>query len=96
MGVARDWTLLLLGWGSVGFGAITILVGMILLVRALVLPKNLGGFDKTGFDLSKALEALAKLPLWAAAIVVGYGQILMGFWMLGETVFKYKMFPPYT
>jgi hypothetical protein len=94
MGIARDWTLLILGWASIGFGALTILAGMILLLRTLVLPKGIGGADGT-FDLSKALEALGKLPLWAAAIVVGYVQIVMGFWMLGETVFKYKMFPPY-
>jgi hypothetical protein len=37
------------------------------------------------------LEALSKLPQWAIAVVLGNLQILMGFWMLGATLFGKKL-----
>jgi hypothetical protein len=43
-------------------------------------------------DLGKALEAISKLPQWAVMLIIGYLQILMGFWLLGATMFKSKMF----
>jgi hypothetical protein len=44
-------------------------------------------------DVAKLLEALSKLPQWAVAVVLGNLQILMGFWMLGATLFGYKLLP---
>ena len=86
---------IILGWGSVAAGAFTIVMGARMLFRAAGgKAKWLGG---TGTDLAvdpgKVLEALSKLPLWAVMIIVGYMQILMGFWMLGETLFGYSMLP---
>jgi hypothetical protein len=53
----------------------------------------LGGTGDQAVDPGKVLEALSKLPQWAAAVIVGYLQILMGFWILGETLFGYSMLP---
>ena len=49
--------------------------------------------DTAAVDVSKLLEALSKLPQWAVAVVFGNLQILLGFWMLGATLFGYKMLP---
>ena len=86
----------ILGWGSVIAGISTIVMGARLLFIASGGRKGWFG-GGTGVDLAadpgKALEALSKLPLWAVAIIVGYLQILVGLWLLGETLFGYSMLP---
>jgi hypothetical protein len=87
--------LIILGWFSVAAGAFTIVMGGRLLFRAAGGKwKLLGGAGQDqAVDPGKVLEALSKLPQWAVMVIVGYLQILMGFWMLGAKLFGYSMLP---
>src|SRR5215470_8824471 len=84
-----------LGWISIAVGIFVVAAGIVAGVL-LLLAAVRGGFkiartvDATSApDVGKLLEALGKLPQWAVAIIVGNLQILVGFWMLGATLFGY-------
>ena len=94
MGKGTDTLLLVLGWGSVVAGAVFVLAGLALLIAA-----GKGALTMTFRgpaalpDVGKLLEALSKLPQWAVAVLLGNLQILIGLWMLGATLFGYKILP---
>jgi hypothetical protein len=91
MGQEAGWVLWSLGWFSIAAGTFTIIVGARLLYKAAaVTPGLLIGRDQ--LDPAKALEALSKLPQWAVAVIVGYLQLLAGFWMLGAKLFGIEMY----
>jgi hypothetical protein len=95
MGNVPAWLLCGLGGLSVFAGVVLIAAGTVLLCAAakgaFKIPKT---FSPTAaVDVAKLLEALSKLPQWAVAVVLGNLQILMGFWMLGATLFGYKLLP---
>jgi multisubunit Na+/H+ antiporter MnhB subunit len=83
----------------IGFGIVTVLAGVCLIIVAALTafyvyrqnPKNL--VADSGVDWAKILEALSKLPQWMLAIIAGNAQILIGYWLLGATLFGYKLWP---
>jgi hypothetical protein len=95
MGQVPDKVLSVLGWGSIGVGAIIILLGTLLLIATVTGSFNVAkSLDaKAAVDVGKLLEALSKLPQWAVAVILGNLQMLMGFWFLGATLFGYKLLP---
>jgi hypothetical protein len=82
-----------LGWFSVVAGAVIIVAGTVLLCAAAVGAFKIPRTDAAAIDVGKLLEALSKLPQWAVAVVLGNLQILLGLWMLGATLFGYKLLP---
>jgi hypothetical protein len=85
-----------LGWISVFVGIFIIAAGTLLLIAAIRgafrVAKTVDAASAP--DVGKLLDALSKLPQWAVAVLVGNVQILVGFWMLGATLFGYKLLPP--
>jgi hypothetical protein len=84
----------------IGFGIVTVLAGTILIVVAALTawavyrrgPAS-GTTDAAGVDWAKILEALSKVPQWMLAMIAGNAQIRIGFWLLGATLFGYKLWP---
>ena len=94
MGNVTDTLLLVLGWGSVVAGGVFVLAGVALLIAAGKGALKMTFRGPTDLpDVGKLLEALSKLPQWAVAVLLGNLQILIGLWMLGATLFGYKMLP---
>jgi len=95
MGQVTNDLLWWLGWGSVWVGCVIVAFGTLLLIATVWGAFKLAdSADATKApDVGKLLEALSKLPQWALAVILGNVQILMGFWMLGATLFGYKMLP---
>jgi hypothetical protein len=95
MGNVPGWLLCGLGWLSVVAGVVIIGAGTALLCAAakgaFKIPKTFSA--DAAVNVGKLLEALSKLPQWAVAVVLGNLQILMGLWMLGATLFGYKLVP---
>jgi hypothetical protein len=95
MGDVPSGVFFLLGWGSIGVGVLAVVIGTALLLiaawRAWKVPASATPTD--AIDLGKVLDAISKLPQWAITMIVGYLQILFGFWMLGATLFGKKLLP---
>jgi len=81
------------------FGGVIVIAGLVLIVivtltaLGVYLKPPKGGAESyaaSGTDWAKLLEALSKLPQWMLAIIVGNAQILMGYWLLGATLFGQK------
>ena len=96
MGHVSDRLISCLGGASIVLGILIIAAGTLMLIAAVR-----GAFKVANTvdaakapDVGKLLEALSKLPQWAVAVMLGNVQILMGFWMLGATLFGYKLLPP--
>lgn len=90
------------GWAFTGLGVLSVFAGIFIIGTgtALLFAAAKGAFKipKTydaaaAVDVGKLLEALSKLPQWAVAVMLGNLQILMGFWMLGATLFGYRLLP---
>jgi hypothetical protein len=83
------------------FGILTVFAGVVLIMVAALTalhvymrgPKPSNTDFAAGVDWAKILEALSKLPQWMLAIIAGNVQILVGYWLLGATVFGYKLWP---
>ena len=88
MGNVPSWIFCVLGWGSIVVGTLAIVIGTALLAAAAWKTPS-----ATDADAGKLLEAISKLPQWAVAMIVGYMQVSIGFWMLGATLFGHKMLP---
>ena len=82
-----------LGVLSMIAGVLTIVVGMGLLIAGAVKAGKQTYRATDAIDWGKWLEALSKLPQWAVAIVMGNLQIAVGAWLLGATLFGYKLLP---
>jgi hypothetical protein len=93
MGNVPSWVFVTLGVVSIFAGILPIVVGMVLLI-ASALKSGVRTYKATDAgDWGKWLEALSKLPQWAIAIVLGNLQIAIGLWLLGATLFGYKLLP---
>src|SRR5262249_23375128 len=94
MGKGTDTLLLVFGWGSVVAGGVFVLAGVGLLIAAGEGALTMAFRGPTALPgVGKLLEALNKLPPWAVAVLLGNLQILIGLWMLGATLFGYKIAP---
>ncbi len=78
-------------------GVLVVIIGLVILlvitVKLLftVLGSTWGGEPTGGSgpsDWAKLVEAIAKLPIWALALLAGDVQIWLGLRLLGTNIFK--------